>query len=425
MKHRLMKAGMLPLVAAITLAAVPGALRAQDDAIDESPTYLAPKASIPFQPFPMVYPGTKQPMPRDALLTLPDGRQVQAGQFYDELNRFEQSMAAQGHSLRSVPESVSVQADPPSEEEMQIYNGDESVDAEPQSALPPAGEDATTAYHYFDRSQILDRNWGSSKWNVYLKGKVGFSAIVKAPTTSNPQDFGQTSTALRAYGNGEIGGTVLGYGITLARADAEFVAPAKPSSPLSAAAKLTVLGMTVYNLNEKSYTTWQKGDQWSYPARVGYPFYVPIYIGFITGEVGIQGEVGFRYDVILERVKLSSVIRPFVNVSAYGEAGYSLIVFGAGVGAQLTFLDYSLPVTVGLRPTYLWFLGKWALETYIWVSHDVHVLSGKVYAYAYAYVPKFGIPPWKKVTFTHTFFKWNGFHENKTLLSKTQNFLLN
>lgn len=62
------------------------------------------RPAIAFKPFAMLHPETGKPIAPNAILpTLPNGKQPTAKAYYDELNRFEESINHQGYSLRSLP----------------------------------------------------------------------------------------------------------------------------------------------------------------------------------------------------------------------------------------------------------------------------------------------------------------------------------
>jgi hypothetical protein len=58
------------------------------------------RPAIAFVPFPMVDPHTRKPIDASATITLPNGKVVKAGEYYDQLNSFEKSLNEQGYSLR-------------------------------------------------------------------------------------------------------------------------------------------------------------------------------------------------------------------------------------------------------------------------------------------------------------------------------------
>ncbi len=100
-----------------TLGVVTFAARAQetDTTSEAKPEINVVKGDSPkpFEPFELKDPATGAVISADQQLTLPDGRQVNAGEYYAELNRFEQEFNQLGYSLRdnvaerTIQESVS------------------------------------------------------------------------------------------------------------------------------------------------------------------------------------------------------------------------------------------------------------------------------------------------------------------------------
>ena len=99
-----------------TLGAVTFSARAQEEPTSEAqPEINVVKEDSPktFEQFEMKDPQTGEAISADKVLTLPDGRQVTAGEFYSELNRTEQELNQLGYSLRdkvaerTIQESVS------------------------------------------------------------------------------------------------------------------------------------------------------------------------------------------------------------------------------------------------------------------------------------------------------------------------------
>ncbi len=99
-----------------TLGFVTFSARAQEEPTSEAqPEINVLKEDSPktFEQFEMKDPQTGEAISADKVLTLPDGRQVTAGEFYTELNRTEQDLNQLGYSLRdkvaerTIQESVS------------------------------------------------------------------------------------------------------------------------------------------------------------------------------------------------------------------------------------------------------------------------------------------------------------------------------
>lgn len=116
-KHQKRTIALLFALVYPTLGVVTFAARAQEaDTISEAqPEINVVKGESPqtFEPFEIKDPATGAVISADQQLTLPDGRQVLAGEYYAELNRLEQEFNQLGYSLRdkvaerTIQESVS------------------------------------------------------------------------------------------------------------------------------------------------------------------------------------------------------------------------------------------------------------------------------------------------------------------------------
>ena len=144
------------------------------------------------------------------------------------------------------------------------------------------------------------------------------------------------------------------------------------------------------------------------------PFYIPIGPIVVSGEIGVQGDAGLRYDISMNRTGVGGGVGPFINTSVYGEIGLSIGIAGAGVGAEMTLMNAGFNLKAAVRMT--WY-GSWMFWQNFYADYDLKMLQGKVYAYVYVYVPRFGIPPWKKKQWEHNFFDWGGFRENGTMVN--------
>ncbi len=221
------------------------------------------------------------------------------------------------------------------------------------------------------------------------------------------------------HADGTLGAAVLGANFKILEANADFNCPENNGS-LTAKANITVLGQSVWNLNEKAPTSWNRHDEFSKKASYGVPFRVPVGPISVKGEVGVTGTVGFRYDVSLSRSGLSATGTPFANVTGYGEAGVDILVAGAGVGASITVCNAEVDLSNNM--TIKWSGNKLNLQDDFSVDYDVHFLDGRMYCYAYVVVPNFSITnPFVKKRFEHNFFKWSGYQLSGNIvnLSKT------
>lgn len=71
--------------------------------LDPNDVIINKRPPVPFQPFDLIDPKTRQKVAPNALITLPNGQQVQAGAYYGEINRLEQGFNQLGYSFRDLP----------------------------------------------------------------------------------------------------------------------------------------------------------------------------------------------------------------------------------------------------------------------------------------------------------------------------------
>lgn len=242
--------------------------------------------------------------------------------------------------------------------------------------------------------------------DVMMKTKGGFFKPQKAGSVSE-------LTNCRFDVKGTVGGAVLGEEFTVLEAGAHFHVP-ENNAPMTAKASVEVLGVTVFNVDESAPTSWSKEKEYKKTAQVEVPFRVPVGPISIKGVVGVSGTVGLRYDMALSRNGFSGTVTPFAEVKGYGEAGVDILIAGAGIGASLTVA--SADIDLSAAALLQWTGSDLKLKEEFTLGYDVNFLSGRMYAYAYVMVPKFGIPPWKKQRFEHNFFSWDGYSKKGTIV---------
>lgn len=124
----------------------------------------------------------------------------------------------------------------------------------------------------------------------------------------------------------------------------------------------------------------------------------------INVTLGFHGRAGIRYGLYLTPASTQAMFMPYLETSAYGQAGLNvwlLVSVEAGVGAKLTLLNDYLPlcVTAGIgfdQPKPYFFYEYYAKNT-------IETLSGEIYAYVTVdyYIDS---DTWK-----WTIFDWDGF----------------
>lgn len=68
--------------------------------MDQQQLQVNNRPPIPFKPFAMVDPRSGQPLSPEAVITLKNGKQIKAGQYFAQLNQLEQQFNQMGYSLR-------------------------------------------------------------------------------------------------------------------------------------------------------------------------------------------------------------------------------------------------------------------------------------------------------------------------------------
>jgi hypothetical protein len=478
--------GSLLTVSTINLASslpVSAQIRAAEsiDSVRAPITKIAPEAvrvnrrtPVRFEAFQLKNPETGAAISSDAMLTLPDGKQVKAGEYYAELNRFEQEFSQLGYSLRQPEDEVtlqeslidqgslreqievssknhfqlrpeqtlmrsalepqqalvdlqkapSLQVRPGALQHLQVNPQLIAPDKLPQLRLQsidldqPAVQvqpgllssvrstslikpDAILTAPLATASAISPKTY-TKNWNISAGSKSTFSAYLNGKL----QIIGHPNFT-SAYAEGNAGGYVFNNKVNLLRATAIVNSPKAGNGAVSL--QLNALGQTVYNFQDSKNTLLVKSDTFSksYDRTVAD-------VRFSVGPIpmratfGVKGSAGMSYFVIANPMVGGGYakVNPFVDTRAYGQGGADIVVGGAGVGANLVLLKNDLDIrgnaSLGLEN------GKPYLLTQLSAYNELSALNGNAYAYAYVYVPKFGIPPWKKKQWNWNIFSWSG-----------------
>ena len=510
---------------------------------------------IPFVPFEMQDPATRRVIAPNTMLTLPDGKRVQADEYFAALNRIEKGLNDLGYSLRNMPDRLVLQetivntselrqqsllfrslgtikpqdelmrrfiADPVAENGQRVLRADEltpnlavagetvSRRAEPGGAVRPALPSVSLEwntnrpgldYKNFElteaRPELCQQacaddpnckaftyvkpgvqgprarcwlksavpeagpgdccvsgvkttprtatgmilinpailtpkpktfhheepwDWGvgsASSFRAYVKGKFVLDGKAYPMASPSDADLYKSNTEFTLSGEAQAGGSILGKSADILRLSARFYAPANSSKPMNMQAKVEVMGSTIYSPSEDIYAKWEKSDTISYGVNFKAPFAVPIGPVTLTGVLGAKGDAGFRYGIKLTRASARGSIEPFVHTSVYGEGGPSIVVAGAGVGAEMNLLnaEMSLWGNAGLG-----WLGKWFLFDELYGDYKLNLLGGRVYGYVYVYVPCADLPPWCKKQWEHNFWNWSGFKKEGVLIDAKNTF---
>ncbi len=389
-------------------------------------------------------PATKRPTNPDSILTFEvtnNGRKtttrIKAGEYYDKLNATEKGYNDLGYSvydddtkpvlLQKIKLSPSTLTTQVSKSPVSIAPRASSSTTKAQFGNTAPAYKGTVAVPLDKRpmqpgllpttiNRDEDKRWEfgeRSSFQAYLDVRLKSSGT-----------FYSSSLGLLAPGNtchlhakGTAGGAILNHDFEIVKALADFEVPPNDAD-ITAKATIDILGKTTTLIDERVKQAWSMEDEYKSSAQVEVPFTVPIGPIAIKGAVGVNGNAGVRYNVSLSRNGFSGTVSPFVEVNGYGEAGVDILIAGGGIGANITVAK----AEVDLSATALlaWKSGKLHLTDDFSLGYDVRFLDGRIYAYAYVMVPRFGMPPWKEKRFEHDFFSWNGYKMSGTLFNVTK-----
>ncbi len=255
-------------------------------------------------------------------------------------------------------------------------------------------------------SRTYTRTWNKqvgrrSTFAAYLRGKLQLKG---------------SRTYTRANAEGSTGGYAFNRNFELARGTATVYAPVSGRGTVNAG--LYVARQNVYNFQTGFANRFSKGDSFSRSLDFGVAN-IRFFVGPIPmrARFGVRGRAGFRYNMVASGASRLAYARlnPFVDSRAYGQGGADIVVGGAGVGANLLLLKDNLNAFALARVGFA-SANRAYLQTYYSVYNDMEALSGRAYAYAYVYVPRWGIPPWRKKQWNWNIFDWTGFKQRGYLL---------
>jgi hypothetical protein len=232
-------------------------------------------------------------------------------------------------------------------------------------------------------------NWGEGKdFNIFGKANLSVKAS-KIEATAN--------------GTLEVSGKIVGKDVgEILGIIASAESPGSDS--LRAGVEVRVIGKKLLNF-QKSGLSIREDNKVSYP--VDWATEYRFAIGFVPmrARLGLQGSLGIMHGFAVMPLRLGAYAKPFARSNAYAQVGADIAIGGVGVGGELTLINLDVPLTADVNV-------EWDDEPEIKLAlrgtAEVNTLSGRLYAYAYAYYPK-PWPPWKdKWTGEWDFFKWDG-----------------
>jgi hypothetical protein len=418
---------------------------------------LESKPAIKFVPFEMVDFKTGKPVAPTAMLTLPDGKQVQAKAFYDQLNQYEEWFSAHGTSIRQPQEHAEIEiASIPVDTELL----QRQVSASPRPTSLPVRANLLEAQSlktlsvpqpiHFDSSEPLAQkinaaglhgivlngfvvdpatlvaigkiiinsrqivpppcvpinksqswNWttgSQSKFSAYVDGTIAVTGQA-CPGPVPPYSVGNKSNfAITA--DAKAGGYVFNQG---ASGDA-------PSNTVNASFQAFVLGHSVYSLSKSASSNWVINQPLSKSVDFSASMAVPVGPIDINLTIGAAGTAGVDFSLFLYPTTLVGAVGPFVNSSVYAQAGVGILDVSAGVGVNMVLVNGAVnlsdAVFIGWAPT----TGGYSLDSQLYADANLNMLNGNVYAYAeigYPCVPKFW--DWCTSQYDVNLWTWTGY----------------
>lgn len=146
---------------------------------------------------------------------------------------------------------------------------------------------------------------------------------------------------------------------------------------------------------------------WAKSIDVGYGFTFMAGPIPLSVRIGTRAAVGVEYALLASPVRVDNEVVPHAAADVYAQAGVNIAIAGAGVECRLRLLDGRLTVhgmlMRGAED------GREFLETEYAINRWYRALDGSLSLYAWIYVPRWGIPPWKKKTFRTELAGWSGF----------------
>ena len=252
----------------------------------------------------------------------------------------------------------------------------------------------------------------SDPFNAYITGNVAFQGNACQPPNMN--NYNQNASKFEVTAEGKAGGKVFGAGGDVLRLTGDLKGDASANT-VTADFEVFVAGQSVYSVNKTS-PSWS----WS-PAplqkSVDFSAGTTIWIGPVPValQIGAHGDAGLQYSLNLTPMEVSLSGGPFVHSSVYAQAGVGVSWASAGVGVQMTLIDWdmNLHASAGVG----WCFGYYAYDD-LYADSDVNMLAGNLYAYA-------EVDTWfGDAEYTHNLFSWDGLHYNSVLFNQAHSVAL-
>jgi hypothetical protein len=354
------------------------------------------KAPVPHKPFAVVDPQSGKQVKPETMLTLPNGKKVKAGDYYAKLNQLEKQFNGLGHSLRDTAQRVLLQ-------ETKIDKGNlekqgRAVAAkhqafDPRTMRKPTPLTALAAAHQAavkkapPPAALRAAAAGGGKKDHELKSfnfSVGDNKTAAAYLTGQMEvNVAQDAADLKGEAHAGVG--LVNQKLELLTATVQ--AHVGGGTDANANLDVSVLGESLFHVNQAVKTTWNHHDQKTKTVEQSASFSFSLGGIPVSAKVGARGSVGVEFSVAVTALPplASAEVKPQASVDAYAQAGLDIVIASAGVEASLQLLHVSLTLgtEVGVKTDNQ---GPY-LSLFVHAEDDITLLNGSLSFYLEIYVP--------------------------------------
>jgi hypothetical protein len=283
----------------------------------------------------------------------------------------------------------------------------------PAACAPP--QQVTERCEPVSRSKTWSKPAGDvNSFYASVDGRLGISGEACGTGELKSFDHGKSHFSLTA--EGRANGSLFGHGAEILRLSGAFDTSAA-NSTVSANLGVYVLGQAVYTFTDTRNAEVTYTNSISKGVDFGTSIALPLGPFSIDLTVGARGDAGLSYDIHAQPLVASGSISPIVHTSVYAQAGLDVYVAEAGVGVEMTLLNWDMHLAgkVGVG-----WAGEVVLfdEVYAYTSMDM--LSGSLYAYLKVYYPCWSgwHPDICSDRWDTSLWSWDGFHAGYVLFDE-------
>ncbi len=384
--------------------------------------------ALSFKAYTYQDPETGKAISGTTVLTLPNGSKVTASEYYQKLNEQEVFLNAQGSTLRSSQDNYGEVQKPISTvlllaaqkdlalrsiAAFQVSKADVLALSNPgftsafkpalAGALLPAGTPSKSPTCTTKDKVSMPKSWshraGNDDFNVQLAANAKFEA---------------TCDVFTANAEGKLDAAAFKTRFSVARGVMSAIA--ERNKNYRANLDVYVIGKKVWNYSKAQKNNFSFGNTYSYAISYEYSIHVPIGPVRAALTVGTAGDAHFGYSFKFDGLAANASVNPGVKASLFARGGVNVYVAEVGAGGSFLLVNLDMPLSLLAEVTPR--SGSLYLHGKLLGSIDVSTLSGRLFGYADVYVPRWGVPPWKKKHYEVTVTKWNGIDYDKTLFNE-------